>query len=76
MAPTYTNMDHLTSQLQQQQIDLTSSISETIIQFVDEFQYDEQLNHQEQHGIPGITSGYYMGRQSVTDAVTNPLFQC
>lgn len=83
MAPSSLKMDHhqavyttLTPQLQQQQIDLTSSISDNIIRFVDKFQSDEQLNNQEQHGVSGITPGHYMGRQPVTGAVTNPPFQC
>lgn len=85
MAPTYTNMDHqavftLIQQQHQQQIDLTPSISTLDIQFVDEFQYDEQINNkdqdQQQHGISGTAPGYHMGRQSVTDAVTIPPIQC
>lgn len=71
----------LINQLPPQPIDLTSSIFTSDynnIQFGNEFQFDEQIRNehqeeeeqQQQHGISGTTPGYYMGRQSVTDAVT------
>lgn len=83
MAPTSTKMDQavsttLLSQLLQQQIitSILTSESENI-QFVNEFQYERKnTNNKQEHGIPGTTPGYYMGRQSVTDAVTNTLVEC
>lgn len=86
MAPIYTKMDRavfstLLSQLPQQIITTSIITSSDNIQFVNEFNYEKKkknINKQEEEedGISGTSPGYFMGRQSITDAVTNTPIEC